>query len=200
MSEASMAWRMGTVGNSVGLIVRRSTDPKYHELDRDLKRRVKRGDGVVFNEAGNMTGVIDREELRRHSQAEVKVAGVEEVPLRAMDAIGRNPIAAKLAAGLNGDEQRARKLFRNKAGELDKVGSISQAEIIRHIDSSQPPVYGVQTGELDTSKRLKAYFSREGETFVLRVICRAGDDERGRSALRMDGYVPQKMGRGARRG
>lgn len=195
MSERSMARQMGAV-------IRSSRDAGYHELGRDVKRRVKRGDGVILNDRGEIT-IIDREALRRErNQARQSFQDElsQDISLQVIDVIGENPIASRLFAGLNGDSARARKLFETKAREFATVGRISQAEIIRHEDSSRSPVYGVQTKELDVEKRLKAYFSRKRGVFELRVLCKSQEDERGRDALRADGYLPPRLGRGARRG
>ena len=204
MNEGRMARQMGVIDNSVILTVRSSSDPRYYELGRELKRRVKRGDIVVFDATGNAS-VIDREEARRQSihqaaqRSEAIAVRAEEPALRVVDAIGTNPIAAKLAAGLNGDEARARRLFLNKAKEFKRTGAISQTETIRHTDSSRQPVFGVQSGEPNPERRVKAYFSREGEDFVLRVLCKVIEDERGRDALREDGFIPPRIGKGAKR-
>ncbi len=206
MSEASMANQMGVADHWVDLtIVRGSRDQGYHGLDRTLKRRVKRGDGVVINQAGSVTGVIDREEMRQQSVRQASQGtefisiGKEDPGIKIIDATTRNRIAAKLAAGLNGDGQRARKLAFKRAEELME-GETIQAEIIRHSDSSRPSAYGVQTVQGDPNKRVKAYFSREGGDIVLRVICRVSEDERGRAALRLDGFTPPEIiTRGAKR-
>ncbi len=65
--ERRMDRQMGTVEGSLGFTVSSSSDQGYYELDRNLKRRVKRGDVVVFDETGKVN-VVDREEVRRQRQ------------------------------------------------------------------------------------------------------------------------------------
>ncbi len=102
--------------------------------------------------------------------------------------IERNPAAARLAQRLNGDSERAIRLFHQKARELLQTGSVSQAQIIRHTDGDRAPVFGVQTSDSSPSRRVRAFFSPENDIPTLLVICKADEDGKAMEILRGMGY------------
>ena len=127
---------------------------------------------------------------------EVSVINVGGVSIRTASLIDNNPATAKLASRLNGDTQRAMRLFHIKAREHQETGSVTQAQIIRHTDSSRPAVIGVQSGDSSPERRVRAFFSREKDVYALRAICKAGEDGKVLDALWSMGYAQaQRTGR-----
>ena len=126
----------------------------------------------------------------------VENVNVGGVVIRTVSLIDSHPATAKLAGRLNGDTERAMRLFFIKAREHQETGSITQAQIIRHTDSSRPAVIGVQSGDTNPDRRVRAFFSREGNTYTLRAICKAGEDGKVLDALWSMGYnQAQRTGR-----
>lgn len=116
--------------------------------------------------------------------------------LKTVIAIDSHPATARLAGRLNGDTQRAVRLFYTKAREQELTGAVTQAQIIRHRDSSRQAVIGVQSGDSDPAKRVRAFFSHEGNQYTLRAICRASEDGKALDALAAMGYLQgQRTGR-----
>lgn len=127
----------------------------------------------------------------------IETVNVGGIVIRVMSLIDSHPATAKLASRLNGDADRAMRLFYMKARELQETGSITQAQIIRHTDSSKPAIIGVQSGDPNPDRRVRAFFSREkGGIYALRAICKASEDGKVLDALWSMGYnQAQKTGR-----
>ena len=134
---------------------------------------------------------------RQMGRTDVEDINVGGVVIRTVSLIDSHPATAKLAGRLNGDTERAMRLFHIKAREYQETGSIAQAQIIRHTDSSRPAVIGVQSGDSNPDRRVRAFFSRErGDIYALRAICKAGEDGKVLDALWSMGYnQAQRTGR-----
>ena len=129
-------------------------------------------------------------------EVDVNIVNVGGVLIRTASLIDNNPTTAKLASRLNGDTKRAMRLFHIKAREHQETGSVTQAQIIRHTDSSRPVVIGVQSGDSSPERRVRAFFSKEKDIYALRAICKAGEDGKALDALWNMGYnQAQKTGR-----
>ena len=133
---------------------------------------------------------------RQMGRTDAKDVNVGGVVIKTVSLIDSHPATAKLAGRLNGDTERAMRLFHIKAREHQETGAIAQAQIIRHTDSSRPAVIGVQSGDTNPDRRVRAFFSREGDTYALRAICKAGEDGKVLDALWSMGYnQAQRTGR-----
>lgn len=119
---------------------------------------------------------------------DASMVNVGGVSIRTVSLVESNSATAKLASRLNGDTQRAIRLFHTKAREHQETGSVTQAQIIRHTDSSRAVVIGVQSGDSSPERRVRAFFSKEGDTYILRAICKAGEDGKALDALWSMGY------------
>jgi hypothetical protein len=126
-----------------------------------------------------------------------ETVNVGGIVIRTVSLIDSHPATAKLASRLNGDTGRAMRLFYTKAREHQETGSVTQAQIIRHGESSRPAVIGVQSGDSNPGRRVRAFFSRElGDVYALRAICKADEDGKVLDALWNMGYnQAQRTGR-----
>lgn len=115
----------------------------------------------------------------------VEVGGVV---IRIASLIESHPTTAKLARRLNGETERAMRLFYTKAREHQETGSVTQGQIIGHTEGSRSSVIGVQTGDSSPGRRVRAFFSKEGDIYTLRAICRAEEDGKALDALSSMGY------------
>lgn len=109
--------------------------------------------------------------------------------IRTVSLVDENPATARLARRLNGDRDRALRLFYTKAREHQETGSVIQGQVIRHSDSTRPAIIGVQSGDSSPEKRVRAFFYRDGNVYTLRVICKASEDGKGLAALASLGYM-----------
>lgn len=149
-----------------------------------MERRISRQMGRALDMGSRSLGV---------NAETVNVGGIV---IRTVSLIDSHPATAKLASRLNGDTQRAMRLFYTKAREHQETGSVTQAQIIRHGESSRPAVIGVQSGDSNPGRRVRAFFSREGDVYALRAICKADEDGKVLDALWNMGYnQAQRTGR-----
>jgi len=125
----------------------------------------------------------------RNPGIDPETVNVGGIIIRTISLIDSHPATAKLAGRLNGDAERAMRLFHIKAREHHETGSVTQAQIIRHRDSSRPAVIGVQSGDSNPERRVRAFFSRDGNVYILRAICKAGEDGKALDALLGMGYM-----------
>lgn len=188
MSEARIAIQMGTADQAIGVTVRSSSDPGYHGLDRNLKRRVKRGDVVVFEVAGNVS-VIDREEARRQIVSQTvqrtEAAVVEttniaagtfpwiteavDVPvttlrisgrtIRLIDVSGVAPFG-KLRRKLNGSMPKTDTLIRKSIVKgVSEGGVVPGVQIFREKERKELKIFGVQDTDPNERTRVCAAFT-----------------------------------------
>lgn len=143
-----------------------------------MERRINRQMGRTLDMGSRSPGV---------NAETVNVGGIV---IRTVSLIDSSPATAKLASRLNGDTQRALRLFYTKAREHQETGSVAHGQIVRHTDSSRPAAIGVQSGDSSPERRVRAFFTPERDgVYVLRVICKASEDGKGLDALSGMGYT-----------
>ena len=126
---------------------------------------------------------------RQQGAAREKAVDVGGTVIKTISLVDENSATARLARRLNGDTDRALRLFYTKARELQETGSVTQGQVIRHSDSTRPAIIGVQSGDSSPAKRVRAFFSREQDVFTLWAICKASEDGKALAALASLGYV-----------
>ncbi len=121
-------------------------------------------------------------EGRLGRQAQVVVEGVN---IRGTNPLVHDhPVFQKLAEGVNGDTDRAMRLFYNKSGELRKIGFVAQAQVFKHADRSR--VFVVQSTDPNPSTRIRVAFRQDG---ILGMWHADKDkDKKALGALRSMGY------------
>lgn len=185
MSEAKMANQIGTQDASIGFIVRSVSDEAYELLDPEDRLRVENGQHIVIENSGatrildvegeqSLETVLEEGAETLLSESKVTVpAGTfgwikkdVEVPFepleidgktfRLIDLSGTDPKLSGFGTRLNGYLSKARSLARNSIRTgLVEGGIIPGAQIVldQHDGS---PVFAVQSGGSDDSKRVSA--------------------------------------------
>ena len=186
MGEPGMLQKMGAQDTSIGFIVKSASDEAYELLDPEDRLRVENGQHIVIENSGNTRVLQSEDGSQEIALVEGVEALVEprvvlpagsfgwiredvEVPFipievdgrtfRLIDLSGTDPRLSSLGSKLNGSSSKAKSLaVKSVRVGLSEGGIIPGARIIVHPHDGSP-VFAVQSGGSDDSKRVSAALS-----------------------------------------